>query len=157
MGFHSVKELCVSFLKSHCLLWGVCASGSCASLEVLDDHNTKSYQSCKICDRLGKPSKMLICDICEEAFHASCCRPKKRKLPVYEWYCQPCSGKKPKPLIDQKSGRSCNSVDGLPGKKIIALWGVLDSIGYMLQENQPYATGVRISKDFQVEVQSGLV
>lgn len=146
--FTSVKDLCIYVLKSHGLLGGVWTSTGCASLEVLCDNDTKFSQSCKICGLLENPVKMLICDCCEEAFHLSCFKPKVKKLPVNEWYCQPCFKKKPKTLQKNSTGKS---VDIIKRRKRISP-GDLNPIILMLKDVQPYISHVRIGKDFQAEV-----
>ncbi|URD94046.1 PHD [Musa troglodytarum] len=149
--FRSAKELCIFVLRTNGLLRGACESGAWVSPEVLD-HHEPTFQSCKICCQLGQPLKMLICDLCEEAFHVSCCRPKIRNLPFDEWFCQSCFSKKPKSFIDEKSGKTCTLVDELPGHRRRASHRVLDPIAFMLRDSQPYTTGARIGKDFQAEV-----
>ncbi|XP_042384019.1 uncharacterized protein LOC121976088 isoform X1 [Zingiber officinale] len=134
--FHSTKELCIFILKSHGLLGVTSESVSCVSLEVIDGLTSKSNLLCKLCYQSGSPSGMLICDLCEEAFHINCLNPKINKIPIDEWNCQPCSRNKPN-VPEQGLSISC---------------GDLSSIAFILRDKLPYTTGVRIGKDFQAEV-----
>lgn len=150
--FTSAKELCISVLKHQGLLGGVRDTGACASLDVLGDDDAIPSHPCKICSHLENPLKMLICDNCEEAFHVSCCNPRVRKLPVDEWYCQPCSKKRPKSVPDHKSGKSIKIMGEMSGHRKKMSYGDLSPISFMLSDSEPYTSGVRIGKDFQAEV-----
>lgn len=148
--FTSAKELCIYVLKSHGLLSGGCIPSPCPS-EILSSCDDSPSQSCKICGQLDKPLKMLICDLCEEAFHLSCCNPRVKKLPVDEWYCQPCFRKKPKSFLQNSAEKSFNSYDAKLEKRR-RTYRDLDPISFMLKDTEPYTTGVRIGEDFQAEV-----
>ncbi|XP_038985754.1 uncharacterized protein LOC103713145 isoform X3 [Phoenix dactylifera] len=150
--FTSAKELCISVLKHHGLLGGVRDTSACASLEVLGNDDAMPSQPCKICGHLENPLKMLICDNCEEAFHVSCCNPRVRKLPVDEWYCQPCFKKRPKSVLDHKSGKTIKIMGEMSGHRKTMSHGDLNPISFMLSDSEPYTSGVRIGKDFQAEV-----
>ncbi|XP_073010126.1 uncharacterized protein [Typha latifolia] len=142
--FTSEKELCIFVLKSHGLLGAVSNSRECASLKVLGSGDSKSFKPCKICGILGNPLKMFICDLCEEAFHVSCCDPRFRNLPADEWCCQPCS--KSRPVI------SCYAVGENSYQSKRTSYGDLGPILFMLRDDQPYTSGVRIGRAFQAEV-----
>ncbi|KAI3977909.1 hypothetical protein MKX01_036749 [Papaver californicum] len=101
-------------------------------------------QSCKICDGLENSQSMLICDICEEAFHISCCNLKVRKIPVDEWYCQPWSRKQ-----RRLPRKSLNAKNKASRRKSAA---PKDHVASMLSDTEPYTTGVRIGKDFEADV-----
>ncbi|CAA6670360.1 unnamed protein product [Spirodela intermedia] len=75
---------------------GRLAGSSCSLANVSCARNSDDLASlvCKLCGLKDSLQKMLICDLCEEAWHLSCC--KVKKLPVDEWYCHPCLSKKPK-------------------------------------------------------------
>ncbi|CAL9063214.1 unnamed protein product [Musa banksii] len=145
--FASARELCIYVLKTHGLLGKSCASSNYAASESLCDGSTNLSQKCKTCRLFDDPLKMLICDHCEEAYHPSCCIPRVKKLPVDEWYCQPCFKKKPKPLLSQShdtEGENSNHTNRISCRGY--------SISFMLTDNKPYTSGARIGKDFQVEV-----
>ncbi|XP_026660441.2 uncharacterized protein LOC103707060 isoform X2 [Phoenix dactylifera] len=146
--FTSARDLCISLLKSHGLLGSAWAASGSASLEVPYDNDDKFSQTCKICGLLENPKKMLICDLCEQAYHLSCCNTRVKKLPVDEWYCQPCFRKKPKPL----TGKPFNAEGKISGYRKRMSYGDLGSISFMLTDTKPYTSGVRIGKDFQAEV-----
>ena len=68
-------------------------------------------QFCKACGFLEDSTRTLICDMCEEAFHMSCCSPKIKSIPVQdEWHFQYCKKKRKrrekKCLIVSKSSQS---------------------------------------------------
>ncbi|XP_077238481.1 RING/FYVE/PHD zinc finger superfamily protein isoform X2 [Tasmannia lanceolata] len=132
-----LKELCVS-------------SRACAPVEI-QAINGDALQSCKICGLSENPLKMLICDLCEEAFHLSCCNPRVKKTQVDEWYCQPCMKKKPKPLLEI-IGKSSNIMSEMSQYRKKALRGESGPISFMLKDQEPYTSGVRIGNAFQAEV-----
>ncbi|KAJ6800211.1 uncharacterized protein M6B38_202955 [Iris pallida] len=137
----SARELCVPFLKSQELLLGLDTTDCAASIKVLGAI-TNLTQLCKSCGLLENTLEMLICDLCEEAFHVSCCIPKHKKLPLSIWYCQPCIKKKRKALLQNISSEDRGQ----------NLCGKLGPILLMLRDKQPYKSGARIGKDFQAEV-----
>ena len=52
-------------------------------------------RSCKVCNQTDATLNMLICDLCDESSHLSCCYPILKKVPVGEWwFCDSCLGKK---------------------------------------------------------------
>lgn len=105
--FTSVKKLNISVLKSRGLLGRVLATAACASSEIMGDANCSL--PCENCGSMENPSKMLICDLCEVAFHVSCSHPKVKK-PRFdegsEWYCQSCLSKIPKCVQKGWDGKS---------------------------------------------------
>ncbi|KAG6475975.1 hypothetical protein ZIOFF_065209 [Zingiber officinale] len=141
--FKSTRELCIHVLKKHRLLGNSRTRISHYDIGIMSNDNSELSQKCKICGLFENPLKMLICDECNEAHHQSCCVPRLKQLPVNEWYCLPCFKKKPKHLMNKSSkavGKSSNHTN----RK--------NSILFMLKDHKPYTTGVRIGKDFQVEV-----
>ncbi|KAM7268372.1 hypothetical protein ACFE04_010538 [Oxalis oulophora] len=56
----------------------------------------KSTQACKVCGDFDNILHMLICDVCEEAFHVTCCKPKVENLEIDEWFCRSCKNRKRK-------------------------------------------------------------
>jgi len=147
--FTSAKELCISFLKRHGLLVGVKTTSAYAPPKILGVNDANISESCKICNLLENPLKMLICDLCEDAFHVSCCHPKVKKLPVDHWYCQPCFKKKPKALVEISPRKSANILSEHRYRRSHGRGGPILS---MLRDNQPYTSEVRIGKDFQAEI-----
>ncbi|ONK70592.1 uncharacterized protein A4U43_C05F35320 [Asparagus officinalis] len=146
--FSSAKDLCIFVLKRYGLLpegWKPRAW----PFEVTCSDNVSPSQPCKICGHLEDPLKMLICDGCEEAFHLSCCNPKVRELPCDKWYCQPCFRKKPKPLLQAFTEMPFNITSGKYGCRGRPY---KDLILDMLKDTHPYATDVRIGRNFQVEL-----
>ncbi|XP_072962500.1 uncharacterized protein [Typha angustifolia] len=146
----SPRELCIILLKIHGLLGGRTGKKTDSKEALCDnDPNYSLSLRCKICGFPEHPSKMLICDQCEEAFHLSCCNARLKEMPVDdEWYCQPCFRKKPKissrKLLNSRCERSehRNRTRG----------DLVTPITSMLKDIQPYTSGVRIGKNFQAEV-----
>ncbi|XP_058113601.1 uncharacterized protein LOC131256656 isoform X2 [Magnolia sinica] len=126
-------------------------TGSCVSPDIVGVHGDAGASlSCKVCYRIENPLKMLICDLCEEAFHLSCCNPRIKRIPVDEWYCQPCLKKKPKPLLGIAGSRkSLNTASEEYRRKSLQS---CDPILFMFEDTEPYTTGVRIGKAFQADV-----
>eukprot|EP01018_Ginkgo_biloba_P026677 Gb_13569 [translate_table: standard] len=154
--FNPEKEWCISVLKECGLLGWFGSSGEYAAAEhpgVVGDGS--SIQICKMCGSLEDSTTTLICDMCEEAFHMSCCNPKVKSVPVEdEWYCPSCRKKRKRPgmksLIAKKSSQSilketCIKSDKSAQDKTDLFWR-------MLQDKEPYTTQVRIGKAFQADV-----
>lgn len=135
------RELCASYLKSQELLVELDTTNICDSSEALGAI-TNVTQLCKACGHLENTQKLLICDLCEEAFHVSCCNPKVKRLQLDVWYCQPCSKKRKRMLLQNISSEDRDK----------RLRGKIGPILFMLRDNQPYRSGVRIGYDFQAEV-----
>ncbi|KAJ0985156.1 hypothetical protein J5N97_003512 [Dioscorea zingiberensis] len=134
--YTSSRGFCIYVLKSLGLLnfsRTDHASASPENLDVID----KPTQPCKKCGLQENPRKMLICDLCDDAFHVSCSISKVKKPPVDEWYCRSCASKRPKPFLANSSGKKSQQ---------------LNPISSMFDDNQPYVSRVRIGEDFQVEV-----
>ncbi|OAY74104.1 hypothetical protein ACMD2_15270 [Ananas comosus] len=147
-GFASTRELCIHVLKSSGLLPEERARENCDSIDDQCEIDSEKSLKCIKCGVSECSSKMLICDLCEEAFHLSCCNRRGKKLPVDEWYCQVCFRKKPKHL----RAKLLKPKDELDGNRNQVSRRGLRPIALMLKDTQPYTTGVRIGKDFQVEV-----
>ncbi|KAK1317817.1 Methyl-CpG-binding domain-containing protein 9 [Acorus calamus] len=145
----SAKDLCISILKSHGLLGEYPRTGVLATSEVDCTDDAKCLRSCKVCGLQDNPLTMLICDLCDEAFHLACCNPKVKKVPVNEWYCRPCFRKRPKPLCENTAAKRFKASKELNDH----IKGPYQSrIKLMLNDTEPYTSGVRIGRDFQVEV-----
>uniref|UniRef100_A0A7C9AU44 Histone acetyltransferase n=1 Tax=Opuntia streptacantha TaxID=393608 RepID=A0A7C9AU44_OPUST len=146
----STKDLCVSILRSNGLLadFGIDRPG-------LSEENppscsgSSSSLSCNVCHLPGLAKDLLICDECEEAFHVPCCNGNVRGLPIDEWYCQSCFKKKHK-LIKETMVRKSSIIRS--EKCPVASEGDLSPIEFMLRDDEPYTTGVRVGKGFQAIV-----
>lgn len=53
--------------------------------EELDDD-----MSCKKCNKSDQPEWILLCDTCNQGWHASCLRPALMAIPDGDWYCPLC-------------------------------------------------------------------
>lgn len=127
---------------------------SCSSVDIVGvDGEISCSICCKICGLLDSSLKMLICDLCEEAFHLACCNPQVKEIPLDEWYCRFCMKKKPKPLLQTITpGKSLNIMSGTTESRKRALQNEFGPIMFMLKDTEPYTTGVRIGKAFQADV-----
>ncbi|KAK9073832.1 hypothetical protein SSX86_006426 [Deinandra increscens subsp. villosa] len=112
---------CISFPKQHGLL----------------ERHTSSKKACKVCGQLTKTLKMLICDLCEESFHMTCCNPAVKKVPVGDWFCNSCSRKKLKKMETNSS-------------KLPEI--CLGPVASTLSDSDPFTSNVRIGEDFQAEI-----
>lgn len=125
---------CFSFLKQHGVLERLKTTKKQTSVK----NNACCLKACKVCDRSTSTMNMLICDLCEESFHVSCCNSVIKKVPAGDWFCHFCSRKqlkKNKETNSRKSPKDC-----------------LGPIATMLRDLDPYTSNVRIGKDFQVKV-----
>ncbi|KAJ9702209.1 hypothetical protein PVL29_004108 [Vitis rotundifolia] len=133
---HSVKHACISTLRSQELLEVLGISGS-----------SNSSQPCKLCGHSENILNMLICDNCEEAFHASCCNPRIKIVPIDEWFCHNCSKLKSKVSLEATFLKShCISLERATSKFD------LGPIAFMLKHPEKHKSRVRIGKAFQAEV-----
>lgn len=128
---------------------------SCDSTDIVGvDGDTSCSKFCKICGDFDNSLKMLICDLCEEAFHLSCCNPQVKQIPADEWYCCSCLKKKPKPLLETTTSpsKTLNILSETSEYRKRALMSEYGPILFMLKDTEPYTTGVRIGKSFQADV-----
>ena len=58
---------------------------------------------CRICRRKADPEKMLLCDGCDRGHHLYCLKPKLKKIPAGEWFCNEC---KPKQRVKSPKKKS---------------------------------------------------
>ncbi|GJU36819.1 zinc finger, CW-type containing protein [Tanacetum coccineum] len=124
------KNLCISFIRSY---------------GVFERHRSRKrtgvrndiccLRSCKVCNQTDTTLNMLICDLCDESSHLSCCYPTSTKVPVGEWFCDSCLRKKLKESNPRKS-----TVDNTG--RILS----------MLRSADPYKSNVRVGKDFQAAI-----
>ena len=69
---------------------------------------------CRICRKKSDPEKMLLCDGCDLGHHMYCLKPKLKKIPEGEWYCDKC---KPKMRVrSPKKNRSRMAFDSDDGE-----------------------------------------
>ncbi|KAI7758111.1 hypothetical protein M8C21_019476 [Ambrosia artemisiifolia] len=124
---------CFSFLKQHGAL-----ERRVSTKKPTGSDKVWCLKGCKVCDRVTKTLKMLICDLCEEPVHMSCCNPVIKKVPVGDWFCNSCSRTKLKKMETNSSKSSENS---------------LGPIASMLRESTDrFRSNVRVGEDFQAEV-----
>ncbi|KNA22432.1 hypothetical protein SOVF_033790 [Spinacia oleracea] len=146
----SVKGLCVSILRSHGLLSNYESNRSGLSEEDAPSCSGSSCsRTCNVCGVVGTAIDLLICDECEKAFHISCFNPCIKKIPDDDWYCQPCSKKKHN-LLKERAIRRSSIIR--TGKGSVSSEGDFSPIALMLNDSQPYITGVRVGKGFQAFV-----
>lgn len=132
----SETNSCVSFLQRHGVL--LSTKTSCSTKPVGAKKNICCLRLCKVCGRSSTTLEMLICDLCEESFHVSCCNPPIKKVPVGDWFCHSCLRKKLKKMKETSSGKSPKDYSG--------------PIASILRDAGPYTTNVRIGRDFQAEI-----
>lgn len=59
---------------------------------------------CRVCKRKSDPDNMLLCDSCDKGTHMYCMKPKMKKVPEGEWFCDQCRPKR-KPKSPVKKAR----------------------------------------------------
>ncbi|XP_023741191.1 uncharacterized protein LOC111889287 isoform X2 [Lactuca sativa] len=134
----SETNSCFEFLEHHLVLQRFKGlkglKGSCFNKvkDVEIEKGICGLRVCKVCEKSTLTLKMLICDLCEESFHMSCCNLKK--VPVGDWFCHSCLSKK----LKKMEGKSPK--------------GYFGPIVDMLRDVDCYKSDVRIGKDFQAEV-----
>ncbi|XP_051152567.1 uncharacterized protein LOC127266384 [Andrographis paniculata] len=137
----SERERCISILRTQGLLDTFQTRQHQGNSGISDNHYC--IKPCKVCKRLEKTLRMLICDNCEEGFHLSCYSPHISILPIGEWHCNLCLKKKNKRLSNQpsnSSGDNSTEVDKL------------GSLRFMFRDTEPYQSRVRIGSDFQADI-----
>ncbi|CAN6163199.1 unnamed protein product [Urochloa humidicola] len=143
----SVRDLCISILKSEIFpTKGSELSRTSSTIDHGDNQSSPLFE-CMKCGSMEDPSKMLICDCCEGAFHLSCCNPRVKKIPDEEWYCLVCKRKKPK----RQRGKLTSPKRQLP-RDIQRPRRGLGPIQDMLVDAESYESEVRIGNKFQADV-----
>ncbi|CAI9099254.1 OLC1v1036043C5 [Oldenlandia corymbosa var. corymbosa] len=142
----SGKDFCIAILESRGLLEEASPSHHLSSADNVT--TSWSVQKCKVCDCSEASQNMLICDSCDDAFHAKCCNPRIKRIPHNEWFCYPCMIKKHKLLKEKSTNSSLDVSNGSNGCRISEL-GPLES---MLKDIEPPKFTVRIGHKFQAEV-----
>jgi len=143
----SARDLCIFILKSEIFPTKCSELSRTSSTIDHDDNQSSPLFECMRCGSLEDPSKMLICDCCEEAFHLSCCKPRVKKIPEEAWYCLVCKRKKPK----RHHGKLTSPRRELP-KDIQRPRRGLGPIQDMLVDAESYESEARIGSKFQADV-----
>lgn len=131
------KAWCMMILKKY----GVCGQFSQTPSYAEDPGvvgDGTCHRTCKTCNKL-EDERTLICDMCEESFHMSCCKPKVKSKPVQDWICPTCKTKRKKKGI--KVSTNCE---------------IESKYSYLLREmhagTASYTTQVRIGKEYQADI-----
>ncbi|XP_071911942.1 uncharacterized protein [Coffea arabica] len=146
----SGKDFCISILRSQGLLQRVSAQQHHAPAD--DSCANCCSRKCKVCNNSETTLNMLICDNCEDAFHASCCYPRIKKIPIDEWFCYSCLKKKRKLLMEKSTSNSLNIDNGSGQCRNATSEGELGPIESMLKDMEPCKFPVRIGREFQAEI-----
>lgn len=79
-------------------------------LEETSDLNTSSIveedKPCGRCDKSNDPEWILLCDMCDDGYHTTCCVPPLMYVPDGDWYCPTCEHK----MLTIKLRTICDSV-----------------------------------------------
>ena len=70
---------------------------------------------CRICRRKGDPEQMLLCDGCDRGHHMYCLKPKMKKIPTGDWYCNECKPKERVKTPKKKARQVFNEEDDEDG------------------------------------------
>ncbi|KAL6175734.1 hypothetical protein ACLB2K_052373 [Fragaria x ananassa] len=132
------QDVCVSVLRSY-KLQKISLHKSCG----VDDD---SIQLCKLCGQSESVLNLLLCDRCEEAFHASCCKPRV-VLPIDEWFCRSCAK-----MSELSSFTISRSIGQGIGPCQYELGPVLSPIAAMIKYPEPFKSKVRIGEAYQARV-----
>jgi len=65
---------------------------------------------CRVCKRKSDPDNMLLCDNCDKGSHMYCLKPKIKKIPEGEWFCDQCQPKR-KPKSPVKKARRTTYIE----------------------------------------------
>ncbi|KAK1275295.1 Methyl-CpG-binding domain-containing protein 9 [Acorus gramineus] len=146
---NSAKESCIFILKKHGLLEEDQRSGVLPTVKVDCTNDANCLQSCKVCGIQDNRQTMLICDLCDEAFHMACCNTRVKSVLVNEWYCRTCFQKRPITLYENTATKRSNASGGVSERIKKPCQSRIKS---MLKDTDPYTSVVRIGIDFQAEV-----
>ncbi|KAF8652095.1 hypothetical protein HU200_063041 [Digitaria exilis] len=143
----SARDLCFSILKGQ--IFPARGSELCRTSNTIehDDNQNSPLFECMTCGSMEDPSKMLICDCCEGAFHLLCCTPCVKKIPDEEWYCLVCKRKK----SERQRGQFRTPKGKLPKYSQRPQRG-LGPIQDMLVDAESYESEVRIGSKFQADI-----
>lgn len=56
----------------------------------IDQSEQLKDDMCQKCNKSDQPEWILLCDTCNQGWHASCLRPPLMVIPDGDWYCPPC-------------------------------------------------------------------
>ncbi|XP_078438531.1 RING/FYVE/PHD zinc finger superfamily protein isoform X2 [Wolffia australiana] len=124
------------------------AQESCSPDEIKVETDDSSWFLCKLCGLKGSPEKMLICDLCEEAWHLNCCN--ETKVPLDQWCCQPCSNNGLSASPSSLAERFFWLMSEKKRRKMLR--ETQGPILYMLMDEDLHTSRVRVGKDFQAKV-----
>lgn len=55
-----------------------------------EDKPERDDLSCQRCGTAEQPEWILLCDVCDEGWHAACLKPPMLAIPEGDWFCPPC-------------------------------------------------------------------
>ena len=70
-------------------LWASC-TGAEMLADVSEDEDGETHDKCEVCDSNDDPQHLMLCDMCDEAYHTYCLRPVLKRVPAGEWTCPRC-------------------------------------------------------------------
>ncbi|KAL9662820.1 hypothetical protein QQ045_027654 [Rhodiola kirilowii] len=146
----SEKAFCVSFLRSH----GRLGNEHIRTSDVGESTSGSSgSRTCKRCSLSECTVNLLICDHCDNAFHAWCCQPRVNDIPIDEWLCNCCVKRKQKLLKEMKLLKLQKITEEAPGNNIVETSDDdLSCLDIMLLNTDPHKSEVRVGKGFQADV-----
>ena len=50
----------------------------------------EAEDKCQVCDTASDAQNLMLCDMCDEAYHTYCLRPVLKRVPPGEWACPRC-------------------------------------------------------------------
>lgn len=72
-------------------LWATCTCGNAGIGPVSsDDEEEEAEDKCQVCDTASDAQNLMLCDMCDEAYHTYCLRPVLKRVPPGEWACPRC-------------------------------------------------------------------
>lgn len=60
------------------------------NFEFPDSDSEEHSENCLVCGKRNKPSLILLCDNCDNAYHMTCLDPALPEVPSGNWYCDKC-------------------------------------------------------------------
>jgi hypothetical protein len=79
-------------------LWACCLGDETLGDSSCDEEDVLPEDKCQVCDSGHDTHNLMLCDMCDEAFHTYCLRPVLKRVPAGEWAC---------PRCDVTSGTDC--------------------------------------------------
>ncbi|CAM8963287.1 unnamed protein product [Rhodiola kirilowii] len=145
----SEKDFCISFLRKYGLQMQVHIRKDNVEETPRD---TGCSRSCEICGRSESSVNLLICDSCDNAYHARCCRPRVTDIPDEEWFCNSCMKKKQRLLKEMKLLKLQKFAEQAGNDRVEIFDDDLSCLDIMLLHTEPHRTEVRVGKGFQADV-----